>query len=196
MVEPDDQEFLRSIFLMEAWDTLATIEDGIGHLAAGDEPAWDDLFVVSHRLKGAASLHGYRQAAALADAVERALQPLRQATPLVRRAASAELMSLLKKLVTRSRNSPRIVRGIAISWAMLGTRELALIAAARSSCDFTAQESNLSMGTSIRAGIDPLARLNVSWNAGDMISLASTFCPSSRSAPETLKKVKLSEFRM
>jgi chemosensory pili system protein ChpA (sensor histidine kinase/response regulator) len=98
MVEPDDQEFLRSIFLMEAWDTLATIEDGIGHLAAGDEPAWDDLFVVSHRLKGAASLHGYRQAAALADAVERTLQPLRQATPLVRRAAAGELMMLLVAL--------------------------------------------------------------------------------------------------
>ena len=98
MVEPDDQEFLRSIFLMEAWDTLATIEDGIGHLAAGDEPAWDDLFVVSHRLKGAASLHGYRQAAALADAVEQTLQPLRQATPLVRRGASAELMTLLVAL--------------------------------------------------------------------------------------------------
>ena len=41
MVEPADQEFLRSIFLMEAWDTLAAIEDGIGRLAAGAEPAWD-----------------------------------------------------------------------------------------------------------------------------------------------------------
>jgi chemotaxis protein histidine kinase CheA len=81
MAEPADQEFLRSIFLMEAWDTFAVIEDGIGRLAAGVEPAWDELFLVTHRLKGAAALHGFRQVAGLADAVERALQPLPQAAP-------------------------------------------------------------------------------------------------------------------
>ena len=90
MVEPTDQEFLRSIFLMEAWDTLAAIEDGVGRLAAGAEPAWDELFVVTHRLKGAASLHGFRHVAALADAVERGLQPLKAAPAPERRAAAAD----------------------------------------------------------------------------------------------------------
>jgi chemosensory pili system protein ChpA (sensor histidine kinase/response regulator) len=95
MVESADQEFLRSIFLMEAWDTLAAIEDGIGRLAAGVEPAWDELFLVTHRLKGAAALHGFRQVAGLADAVEGALQPLPQAAPTVRRAVAEDLTAML-----------------------------------------------------------------------------------------------------
>jgi len=98
MAEPADQEFLRSIFLMEAWDTFAVIEDGIGRLAAGVEPAWDELFLVTHRLKGAAALHGFRQVAGLADAVERALQPLPQAAPPVRRAVADDLTALLGAL--------------------------------------------------------------------------------------------------
>jgi len=98
MVEPTDQEFLRSLFLMEAWDTLAAIEKGIGCLAGGEEPAWDDLFIVTHRLNGAASLHGFQQAAGLADTVERALHPLRRARPAARRAAAAELTALLAAL--------------------------------------------------------------------------------------------------
>jgi chemotaxis protein histidine kinase CheA len=71
MVDTADQDFLRSIFLMEAWDTLASLEDGLTRLASGTEPAWDDLFVVSHRLKGAASLHGFPRVASLADTMER-----------------------------------------------------------------------------------------------------------------------------
>ncbi|HEX6209922.1 MAG TPA: Hpt domain-containing protein, partial [Methylomirabilota bacterium] len=63
MVESADQDALRSIFLMEAWDTLATLEDGIGRMVAGAEPAWDALFLVVHRLKGAASLHGFGRVA-------------------------------------------------------------------------------------------------------------------------------------
>jgi chemosensory pili system protein ChpA (sensor histidine kinase/response regulator) len=95
MSEPTDQEFLRSIFLMEAWDSLAVIEEGLGRLAAGIEPAWDELALVTHRLKGAASLHGFRRAAGLADGVEHALQPLAQATWSVRQAAVGELTGLL-----------------------------------------------------------------------------------------------------
>ena len=98
MMEPADQEFLRSIFLMEAWDTLAAIEGGIGCLAEAGEPPWEELFLLTHRLKGAASLHGFREAAELVDTVERALRPLRQTGPPVRRAASAELTALLAEL--------------------------------------------------------------------------------------------------
>ena len=95
MVEPADQEFLRSIFLMEAWDTLAAIEDGVTRMAAGAEPAWDELFLVTHRIKGAAALHGFGRVAGLADAVEQALQPLPKASPTIRRAAADDLSALL-----------------------------------------------------------------------------------------------------
>ncbi|HET7339941.1 MAG TPA: Hpt domain-containing protein, partial [Methylomirabilota bacterium] len=90
MVEPvGDQEFLRSIFLMEAWDSVVVIEDGMARIASGAaEPSWDDIFVVAHRLKGAASLHGFTGVAALADTVEKALRPLPGAPPSARAAAA------------------------------------------------------------------------------------------------------------
>src|SRR5262249_37718271 len=98
MVEPADQQFLRSIFLMEAWDTLASIEEGVTRLAAGKEPSWDDLFLLPHRLKGAAALHGFQHVAELADAVEQALQPLPHAAADARRSAADELTALLSTL--------------------------------------------------------------------------------------------------
>jgi chemosensory pili system protein ChpA (sensor histidine kinase/response regulator) len=98
MADPGDQEFLRSIFLMEAWDTLAALEAGIDRLAGGGEPPWDDLFVVTHRLKGAASLHGFPRVAALADAVERALAVLPGAGAAAGMAAAGELGALLESL--------------------------------------------------------------------------------------------------
>jgi len=100
MAEPADQEFLRSIFLMEAWDTLAAIEEGIGRLAGGREPSWDELFVVTHRLKGAASLHGFPRVSALADAVERALAALPRDGAAPAPGAVEELGGLLEALKT------------------------------------------------------------------------------------------------
>ena len=84
---------------MEAWDTLAAIEDGIGRLAAGAEPSWDDLFVVTHRLKGAAALHGFPRVSALADAVERTLAGLPRGGTATRPMV-AELGELLEALKT------------------------------------------------------------------------------------------------
>jgi chemosensory pili system protein ChpA (sensor histidine kinase/response regulator) len=98
MVEPADQEFLRSIFLMEAWDTLAAMEDGVTRMAAGNEPVWDELFLVTHRIKGAAALHGFARVAGLADAVEHVLQPLPKASATTRQAAADELTALLGAL--------------------------------------------------------------------------------------------------
>jgi chemosensory pili system protein ChpA (sensor histidine kinase/response regulator) len=98
MVEPADQHFLRSIFLMEAWDTLAAIEEGVTRLTTGDEPAWDDLFLLSHRLKGAAALHGFPHVAGLADAVEQVLRPLPYEAAGARRTATDELNALLSSL--------------------------------------------------------------------------------------------------
>jgi chemosensory pili system protein ChpA (sensor histidine kinase/response regulator) len=77
MVESGDQEFLRSIFLMEAWDTFAAIEQGVGCLIRGDEPAWDELFLVLHRLTGAAALQGFGRIASMAEAMEQTVRPLR-----------------------------------------------------------------------------------------------------------------------
>src|SRR5262249_31999644 len=71
MAEPAEQEFLRTIFLMEAWDTVAALERAPTTLATPG--GGDDLFVVTHRLKGAASLHGFPNIAALAAEVEAAL---------------------------------------------------------------------------------------------------------------------------
>ena len=67
MAEPAEQEFLRSIFLMEAWDTVAALDRAAATL--GRAGGVDELFVVTHRLKGAASLHGFSKIAALAAGV-------------------------------------------------------------------------------------------------------------------------------
>jgi len=71
MAEPAEQEFLRSIFLMEAWDTVAALEGAAATLARPG--GMDELFVVTHRLKGAASLHGFPNISEIAAQVEKAL---------------------------------------------------------------------------------------------------------------------------
>jgi chemosensory pili system protein ChpA (sensor histidine kinase/response regulator) len=71
-----DWEFLRGIFLMEAWDTVATVEEGLPRLLEptprGDALA--PLVVVAHRLKGAAALHDLPGTAGLAGLLETALE--------------------------------------------------------------------------------------------------------------------------
>ncbi len=99
MVEPGDQEFLRSIFLMEAWDSLAELEDGVARLAGGaGEPRWDDVFLVTHRLKGAASLHGFTPIADLAGRIETALRALRGAGAAARAEAAPGAVALFLAL--------------------------------------------------------------------------------------------------
>jgi chemosensory pili system protein ChpA (sensor histidine kinase/response regulator) len=71
MAEPTEREFLRSIFLMEAWDTVAALDEAPAALARAG--GVDDLFIVTHRLKGAASLHGFPAVAALAAELEEML---------------------------------------------------------------------------------------------------------------------------
>src|SRR5712664_20898 len=84
---------------MEAWDTLVAIEEGVGHIVSGAaEPSWDDIFVVAHRLKGAASLHGFAAVATLAMAMEQALRPLPGAPPAAREAAAPRVTELLRAL--------------------------------------------------------------------------------------------------
>ncbi len=102
MPEPADQELLRSIFLLEAWDTLVALEQGVGTLCL--EPvsieAGEGLFVVTHRLKGAASLHGFPGVAALADDVGRILESLPGAEAAERQEAVTRIDALVARLKT------------------------------------------------------------------------------------------------
>jgi chemosensory pili system protein ChpA (sensor histidine kinase/response regulator) len=99
MVEPaGDQHFLRSIFLMEAWDSLAALDDGVASLTAGDDPAWDDVLLVTHRLRGAAALHGFTGVASAADALDQALHAVRGAPADGRASSVAAALALLTSL--------------------------------------------------------------------------------------------------
>jgi chemosensory pili system protein ChpA (sensor histidine kinase/response regulator) len=71
-VADSDRQFLLSVFLMEAWDTLAAVEEGLATLRhAPDETAMiEHLAVVTHRLRGSAALSGFPQVAGLAAAME------------------------------------------------------------------------------------------------------------------------------
>src|SRR5262249_53976146 len=101
MPEPSD---LLSIFLMEAWDSLATLEDGVDRLRAPAVTAreLEPLLVVTHRLKGAAALHGFSE---LADVAGGAETLLARGPPLpanARRAAAellTDLVDVLKKVL-------------------------------------------------------------------------------------------------
>jgi len=79
MTDDQDSEFILGIFLMEAWDTVAAVEEGVRHLAAGEPVSSgvvDPLVVVAHRLKGAAALHGYPVVSAVALVLEEMIEDL------------------------------------------------------------------------------------------------------------------------
>jgi len=75
-VADGDRQFLLSVFLMEAWDTLAAVEDGLATLRSSvDSTAViEHLAVVTHRLRGSAALSGFPQVAGLAAAMEEAVE--------------------------------------------------------------------------------------------------------------------------
>src|SRR5215831_21399460 len=99
MVEPSgDQDFLRSIFLMEATDALAVVEEGVARLMAGGEPPWDDLFLVTHRLRGAAAMQGFTSVATLAERLEQTLRPLRRSPAEVRAQVTPSAQALVTSL--------------------------------------------------------------------------------------------------
>jgi len=101
MVGPSgDQDFLRSIFLMEAWDSLAALDEGVGRLVAGGDPAWDEVFLVTHRLRGAAALQEFTTVASLAESLEQALHAVRGAPADARSSNVAATLSLLTSLKT------------------------------------------------------------------------------------------------
>src|SRR5262245_21075633 len=86
---------------MEAWDTLGVVED---HLVDPDG-GLDELLVVTHRLRGAASLNGFPKVAALAavmeSVVERAMDEADAAALEDGRFVLADLLHCLKKSLDR-----------------------------------------------------------------------------------------------
>jgi chemosensory pili system protein ChpA (sensor histidine kinase/response regulator) len=75
-VADGDRQFLLSVFLMEAWDTLAAVEDGLAALrgSADTTGVVEHLAVVTHRLRGSAALNGFPQLAGLATMMEQAVE--------------------------------------------------------------------------------------------------------------------------
>src|SRR5919108_399280 len=72
MVEPADREFLHSIFLMEAWETVAALERG------GGEEDLARLFRSMHTIKGAAYVVGCVRVGELAHRAEDLLVAVRE----------------------------------------------------------------------------------------------------------------------
>jgi chemosensory pili system protein ChpA (sensor histidine kinase/response regulator) len=100
-VADGDRQFLLSVFLMEAWDTLAAVEDGLtalGH-ASGEEATLESLAVVTHRLRGSAALSGFPQVSALATAMEETVERV-AAAPVDDRRALAVLSDMVLALKT------------------------------------------------------------------------------------------------
>ena len=95
-----DRQFLLSVFLMEAWDTLAAVEDGLAALgrAPGEATTLEGLAVVTHRLRGSAALSGFPQVSALAAAMEETVERAAAAPTHDRRAlvALADMVLALK----------------------------------------------------------------------------------------------------
>src|SRR5262245_66609004 len=61
---------------MEAWDTLAAVEDGLTTLRGSADATGvvEHLAVVTHRRPGSAALNGFPQLAGLATAMEEAVE--------------------------------------------------------------------------------------------------------------------------
>jgi chemosensory pili system protein ChpA (sensor histidine kinase/response regulator) len=100
-VADGDRQFLLSVFLMEAWDTLAAVEDGLtalGH-APGEAATLENLAVVTHRLRGSAALSGFPQVSALATAMEETVERV-AAAPVNDRRVLAALSDMVLALKT------------------------------------------------------------------------------------------------
>jgi chemosensory pili system protein ChpA (sensor histidine kinase/response regulator) len=93
-----NRAFLLSLFLMEAWDTLASVEQGLAALASGADADFETLLLVTHRLRGAAGLNGFPRVAALATVMESTVERTAAASPADRPAMVAPLGELAKTL--------------------------------------------------------------------------------------------------
>jgi chemosensory pili system protein ChpA (sensor histidine kinase/response regulator) len=98
MAEARDREFLLGIFLMEAWDTAGTLEEGLALLSRAKAPtpeALAPLTLVCHRLKGSAALHGFPGVSEIAAVSEQLLER----APGARAAERAEIERFLRDVL-------------------------------------------------------------------------------------------------
>src|SRR5712692_2784912 len=107
MAEARDREFLLGIFLMEAWDTAGTLEEGLALLSRAKPPTLDalaPLILVCHRLKGSAALHGFPGVSELATVIEQLLERAPEARAAERVETERfvrDAVALLKELFDR-----------------------------------------------------------------------------------------------
>jgi chemosensory pili system protein ChpA (sensor histidine kinase/response regulator) len=101
-VADGDRQFLLSVFLMEAWDTLAAVEDGLATLRHAEDPtaATEHLALVTHRLRGSAALSGFPQLAGLAAAMEEAVERVAATPPSADRRSLGTLSDMVFWLKT------------------------------------------------------------------------------------------------
>src|SRR5258706_13016205 len=91
-----EHEFMLSVFLMEGWEAMASLEGGVTAGAPAPEP----LLVVAHRLKGTAALHGFPGIARLAGSMETAMEWLPHEDAAARAATVATLVDTTEALKT------------------------------------------------------------------------------------------------
>jgi chemotaxis protein histidine kinase CheA/ActR/RegA family two-component response regulator len=84
-VEMSDRDFLREVFLLEAWDTLTALDENLERAARSSGPADETLALITHRLKGAAALNGFPKLAEVAGEAEAVAERLGAVPPDVRR---------------------------------------------------------------------------------------------------------------
>jgi chemosensory pili system protein ChpA (sensor histidine kinase/response regulator) len=72
-MDQSEQAFLRSVFLMEAWDAVGAMEGALGALSRAERPtigADHPLLMLAHKLHGSAAVHGLTDVAGLAATLE------------------------------------------------------------------------------------------------------------------------------
>lgn len=116
----DGEQQMLSVFLMEAWDTLAAIEDALAQDPgpAGVTSEWlDPLLVVAHRLGGSAALYGFPEISALAHTMEAMLERAEH-LPVEERHATVEtlggvLLQIRNELERIGATGPNAAAGLA-----------------------------------------------------------------------------------
>jgi chemosensory pili system protein ChpA (sensor histidine kinase/response regulator) len=99
MSHDGDAAFLLSIFLMEGWETVATVEAALDDLAVPvTAEAIAPLAIVAHRLKGAAALHGLPGVSSLGAEMEQILEAAPWTSADEHRRAVARLGVLVSSL--------------------------------------------------------------------------------------------------
>lgn len=129
MTEQQDRDAMLSIFLMEAWDTLVVLEEGLSHPPEdGGDTTAETLLVVTHRLKGSAALYEFPGLASLARAAEALLEQSAGGLEDERQGLDElfrELISLLKaQLEAIQRTGSEEVQAVSAFLAKHGLQEI------------------------------------------------------------------------